>query len=374
MTTAPNYSVMQQNLTNFYNNCHDTNIKFLFYYASDLQTPIVRTRFKHLKLNNTTYYIVEGNSIQYIYIYRQSDLKLLVQYKPINGVPANPNVGTDIEYIVEKVIDMSLPPTQYDVNLGNHLTYGIRRQRDQDTLFEVHATSYFDVDQPIAYRTQVDCNFKASHVTNLLDNLANFQTYNCLLRGRPSTLYSCKDVLDNEEKQIVFELTRVVHGLSTNMIFSGGKRYKCFTGKRGGQYTKSKGKKVYLSTKNKKGGTQSIEYKGFSFLSGPVMQFIQDMILKKVKDALSSLNCVQIIYDEANELNPSGVENAVFVYDFEQMHGRQIFFIDMKTLLVAAYANTRVLANQTVTIEEEQCLQHIKEWRLGNSIVRVSAT
>ena len=58
-----------QNLTRWNNTLEMSNVKFMYFHASDIRQPKVRTAFKKFGLKGHNYYVINGEANNFWYIY-----------------------------------------------------------------------------------------------------------------------------------------------------------------------------------------------------------------------------------------------------------------------------------------------------------------
>lgn len=358
---------MMDNLSTFINNLEKTSIKFLYYNASDLSKPKVRDVFSKWKLDNQHLYIIPGASRNYCYVYQESPLKLLIEYDHgPNAAPNIANVGAPLKsaYDVKVKGETFDGINPYSVNIGNHVDYCFKRQRDNDPLFETHKTSYSGWDQEEASRSTKECNFKLSTFLHV-NSLSTFRDITCLNEVPQKR---CRDIYDPLELNAIFQLTRICIGITQN-IYHAGKPYKCRKDKKGKSYIMCNRKKVYLThiTKPIKQSGGGMSYKGLTFFSDSVLTFIQKTFFYKIVQSRIDINSIKIIYDEMNELHVNGNQHVVFLYEYADLKSFNLFFIDMKTLLTATYADAN--SKENLQPLETQCLKSLKNWMVNENIV-----
>lgn len=133
-----------QNLT-LWNNVLDlSSIKFMYFHASDLRTPKVRTAFKKFGLKGRNYYVTNGEANNYWYIYEESVVKYLANLRPTSDA---------------EVFDADILSEGGDINHGNHIDFSITRLRDQSALIKTHKTVYTDIGNYVFDRSVQECNF-----------------------------------------------------------------------------------------------------------------------------------------------------------------------------------------------------------------------
>lgn len=346
MTSLMSYNDSLAHLKSFVANLKSTAIKFMYYEKDHLDKPKVKISFKQvITSSRNTYYVIHGKDTNYVYAYPKNNLKLLVELAP--GVPpaqhAAPFTNVSIAYNV-KIINSTVPSlTKTDAYLGDHIDFSIHRQRNQDTLILVHTTSYLNLDYPQATRIEDTCNFRISHTKDKMDSLNKFQTINCIDRHGVPLSTTCHSIFKGQS-DIVHSLTSIVLGEnpSTHIIYAGK-----YHGKRGGCYIQHNNRNIYL----KKGGSSP------SHLDNDiVLKIISDYFIQPV-DSILSLDKVTIIYDEENELCQTGNENLVFIYDYNDGHACNVFYVDMKTILEGSVAMSKV----NPTIEEKQVINNLDQ-------------
>lgn len=127
-----------ERLETYYNNLDDTNIKFLFFLADDLQRPKMKCVFKKWNVGGYTFYLTEGlqngRNGWYVHIYEESLLKYFVR------------ISTPSTYGIHNVT-IQEQSASGDVNHGDHITFGVVRQRvTSNALLLTHLTRYIDCD------------------------------------------------------------------------------------------------------------------------------------------------------------------------------------------------------------------------------------
>ena len=143
------------NLTNWLNKIHLTNIQFMYFNASDLTKPKIKSTFKKFE----HYYITEGGNTadtpkagmanNYWYIYNETLIKYLVKLKPTEDVN-----------VLDGDILESGTGDSYDVNAGDHIDFAIIKLKNGDSVVKTHKTVYTDLGNFVFDRTVNDvCNF-----------------------------------------------------------------------------------------------------------------------------------------------------------------------------------------------------------------------
>lgn len=168
-----------QNLTLWNNTLNLTNIKFMYFHASDLKSPKVRTAFKKFGMKGRTYYVTNGESNNFWYIYQETIIKYLVNLKPTSDA---------------EVFDVDILGSGGDVNHGDHVDFSIIRLRNQDTLIKTHKTVYMDIGNCVFDRSVQECNFVFTDAK--LNNLENTfcERIGSVLNYRMSDVYEQTDI------------------------------------------------------------------------------------------------------------------------------------------------------------------------------------
>lgn len=352
MLDTPSYQQSFDHLKDFISNLPSSKIKFVYFLAHKLDTPLVKSEFRKLTLKNNTYYLIHGSQPQFIYAYKTSDLQLILAYDHgPNAASLQPSTFNIIEHSRSTLLSHSNDRKYDNAYAGNHVDFATLRQRDNDTLFKVHYTWYDNWFEPVASRSTYACNYKMSGAINNLDSIEAFKATQCLGQDNlpiPSTCAIFKD-----ESDIVLALTRIACGLkvktSNETIQRGGKKYVCRYGCRGGRYIMVNGKKKYLT---QRGGATSI------FDDDNFLAFIKEKILVHVAAALGDrLNAITIIYDEANVLSSTLHDMMLFRYDMDDLHSAAFYYIDANVLKTAFFASNT--PSQMHTELDKQCLAYV---------------
>ena len=155
-----------QSLTSWINKLPLTSIKFMYFNASNLTTPKVKTAFKQFQIESDNYYITEGITRNFWYIYYESILKYLVQLK----LPIDTNC---LIYDVDIIANIGNSEI-HDVNHGDHIDFGILRLKDGSAVVKTHKTVYSDILGDFKFDRTADrvCNFvfKKEYLSNF-DNI-----------------------------------------------------------------------------------------------------------------------------------------------------------------------------------------------------------
>jgi hypothetical protein len=320
-----------------------TNIKFLFFLfdgASDTLLPKIKTTFSRLTINGKNNYVSRGVSPNYVYIYSESDLKYVAI---ISQSPSDikKSVWTPSHLKIDK---------RGDISHGDHLTFGLIRNKNKDTIIKTHKRIYVDVAGNFTFEKESNCP-ECNYVFNrelVSQNLNKYSgnTYCETLTGviLPKTLMS-EYGKGSWELVVIHRLCKVllggfgVGGSNRNSVgdkysfrYIDGKRCTVFKGKRGGCYIMKGGKRSYLQI----GGGSF--YKDISFMTDVFVSFVQEKILMRVVSFRPDLVSVRVIFDEFNELGSEGNKYICFIYEFQE-ESINVFYIESQIALVACYVD-----------------------------------
>lgn len=324
----------------------DTNINFLYFHASAMDKPLVKTIFKKCKVQRKEYYLIPGHSANFVYAYQKSDLQTYVR---LEVAPTPNNLRETPAYLNKAFTALIVNASSANAEstyIGNHIYFSFYRQRDNDPLIKVHYTVYSDWDTIEAYRRADECNFKLSAV-----NFDRFKGTRCLsISGEPNGK-TCESEI-GPRTDIVKVLTEVVTGLTPKNVNS---RYE--VGSKGGRYVMKGGRKIY-----QRGGS------GYAFMDRLIPYLVSTFLRPLLHTGYESCS---IIYDSVNELNADGNSYFVFLYDFEQGNMRQRFYMDAKILTVAAFEEA---GNEEAKVKLEEYVSMIESKLMkiaGNEAITV---
>ncbi len=366
------------NLNAHYDTLLDTDIKFLYFMADDLAKgifkPKMRQVFKKWRTDDETFYLIHGingrNSWN-AHVYRETILKHFVRIVDSVSSPA----GTaPLIYDVELLQDDA-----GDVNHGDHITFGITRQRAAGTaLLLTHRTSYIDDAGDFNFRRETcECNFVLTQDTaaSVVESKRSFLDTKC---GRtPGTMDTMGSVYVTVD-------STVIHALATTAVLGhpmtgGGGRSHCAETRR---YYTYKGRRRlirrgdncrYIDCGNgrrkvvQRGGA----YHGVTFMSDAFVTFLAEKLFKEVQRTQPWLESVRLMYDELDELGEGSNRYIVVAYEFDVK--RNVFFIAAHDALVACYVeNLPTSAASAVTPEERHV--HGRFMASAAAMVRAIAT
>lgn len=158
------YETFIKNLTLYMNKLPLSRVKFLYFNASDLQQSKMRDTFREFAVDSTKCYIIGGKDENYFYIYNESIIKYLVNIKLKNGLVYD--------------VDILNSGTQYDVNHGDHIDFGVIKTKANDIIVKTHKTLYIDLGNFVFDRSSPECNF-IFDPTKLI-NKKQFDTTKCV--------------------------------------------------------------------------------------------------------------------------------------------------------------------------------------------------
>jgi hypothetical protein len=334
------YSLYVRNLKSFVESLPKTKIQFLYFHASDLTTPRMKETFGEWKIGAESVYVIHGVDYNYVYVYKQSDLKLLLA----NVRPCK-NARSNTSYVVN-VMNANI---SYDTNIGNHIDLSIHaNKRDNKVFIKSHAAEY-DLDViTMSFRRNADaCNFTLTPENLALINqsISKFQELKCedrfgntLMNTTVNSIYNPPNHKNDLYVVIIHELCSIITSSRVNGGQTKRKRkpekykykakyYTVNYGSRGGSYiTIDNGRKIYLKQKQKGGNKQ--------FTDDKFIRFLGTNIVSKVAEKINPpdyLTGVQVIHDEDNAY-------CTFVYEFQE-DKRTIFNVDINMLYEAYIAS-----------------------------------
>lgn len=324
----------------FMNQLPTAGIKFIYFNGdSDNLRPYIKLKLKqYSRSNRDTVYISDSVNKDGAYVYKESAIKYIVQYNPINF----------------KVLYYQQDPYG-DVFHGDHITFlVIPLRNNNDVLIQTHKTLYFEDTNGIMRRDRIPCNFTISRADfmnsqNILsfDMFKNIQCKKNLSNTNPELLADIN--IDESEKKVIHTLTEVAMGLPATLL-SGGKlkEYKRYNsrnylvrvdnGKVKRKYIVTKNKKIYIDKIKKQkiaGGAPKFDL-GLSFDKDVFLDFINESIIMPIAKLNDELNKVLAFYDEDNQL---GKNNDFFSLLFEYENHSFVFKCKLDWAFAACYLN-----------------------------------
>jgi hypothetical protein len=261
-----------------------------------MKKPMVRDDMHRFVVDGTTYYIVEGMSSNYCYVYKESHVKYIV---------LNHTVRRDDE--------------KGDTNVGDHLTFGIVRTADDKQLFKTHRTVYSELQNYEFDRTPYPCNFVISHLPTTISKFATTVRCTSLADAKGTAI---DKVYARDDIALVRYLCEVVlTGKITRM--RGGRR---------------------------RVGGASVDYKGVTFLSDTFIDFLSLKMFQPLRSVRPDLDTATIFFDETACLGRDANRYIVIAYDFVDPL-RTLFYIDAVLALTACYADKETTAGRGSRLE-----------------------
>jgi hypothetical protein len=354
MNTNKEYKTFRDNLINFRRNLTETSIKFIFFtgLTDKLLVPQIKTVFNSWNLNGNQYYISRGVSDNNIYVYRESDIKYLVNI--INTKETDYGIIHNVEII--GIGEDNENNEDENANLGDHIDFGITRRKDGNIIVKTHKTIYVDIGNFVFERDELKCNFVYDKMK--LDSFTNFSMntkcqnidYSYTRETIDSTYQN-----QNQDPNIIYTLCKVLEGTyinggtsidKKNYIMYGGKRYLIRKGKRNGKFIKTAKRRIYLQ----RGGN---DYKGITFMSDSFIQFLSDTVFKPLYTIRNDLVEIRVIYDELNETGRDANKHIIILYDFID-YIRNIFYLNTEKTLIACYANNKIEDGKSDILESRE--------------------
>jgi hypothetical protein len=349
MDTTKVYKTFRDNLKNFRSNLTETSIKFIFFtgFIDELSVPKMKTVFSSWNLNGNEYYISRGVSDNNIYVYRESDIKYLVNI--INTKHTNSGIIHNVD-----ILGIGEDNEDENANHGDHIDFGIIRRKDGNLVVKTHKTVYVDIGNFVFDRNEFGCNFVYDKIK--LDSLTNFSmNTKCQKIDYNYTGATIDSTYQNQDPNVIYTLCKVLEGTyinggaiidKKNYMMYGGKRYLIRKGKRNGQYIKTAKRRIYLQ----KGGNN---YKGITFMSDSFIQFLSDTVFKPLYTIRNDLVEIRVIYDELNETSKDANKYIIILYDFMD-YIRNIFYLNTEKTLIACYANNKIESGQSDILEPKE--------------------
>lgn len=155
------------NLTSWCNRIEITDIQFMYFNASDLTTPKINSTFKKFE----DYYIIDGVTNNYWYIYNETLVKYLVKLNPTDDVDIMHDTRAQNADILEPETGLT-----YDLNAGDYIDFGLIVLKSGDTVVKTHKTVYIDLGNFVFDRSITDTYnfvFKESYMNQSHLDLIN---------------------------------------------------------------------------------------------------------------------------------------------------------------------------------------------------------
>ena len=294
--TQMNIEDCRNRIRRFVAGLQSSGIHFLFFRASNMSQPLVRTRCRKWRSS----YVVPSIQNNGVYVYQESQLRYIVHLGAANRISPDGSVRN------ATIIDAG---PSYDVHHGDHLDFTIYAH-GPDILIKSHITQYQLLPgTPYTFlRDDPPCNFILSSPT-LPANLADFSKLRCMAQCRDLGRLDAYAPYTDNYKRILYDLCKITVGMS------GGRR-------------------------RLKGGMMRDvvrKYKTIEVMSDQYLDILKTYLFEPLVQACPHLASIQLLYDSSNELAPYANENVVVLYDFEDgVHDR--FMLDVSITLMAAYS------------------------------------
>ena len=301
-----------QRLTSFIKYLVPSDIKFVFFYAENMDKPHVVTTFgKH-----QDWYITPGKDANYCYAYMKSNLAYMVTHMRLK------QKGTIALYTAKLTRLVPGTPRKDIAYLGNHIDFSVHNEQSSGIYFKTHWTEYLSRDNAKTFERRADevCNFKAPPSKNA------FGKTQCVDRhGRP--LYQLDRIFSDKKQQgIIEDLWKASTGRAVSM--------------RGGA--------------PRGAPPQRKSYKGMDTLRPDFFKFMNRTIFNELWDKIAHAPFyVYQYFDEGNELDPVQGNTAIqFVVEFEE--GRTLAFaVSSHRALKACWADANT---GQVSVREKRAL------------------
>jgi len=338
------YTKCKTNMASWLNLLPKTNVKFLFFFAGNLDKPKVLDVVRMWECNQKPLFVVPGFQDNYIYLYEESVLKYVVNVKEIfRTKPVT-------------IYNATISGDNGDTNLGNHMDFTIIRLRTGQVVAKTHYTQYRDLGGFTFDRVADDvCNFTLDPKTI---GTSRFVKTKCEKVDGTHNGSCLTNVYDDWRYDVVHDLCKIVVGGTTltggrQRVLYKGKIHDAMYGIRGGKYIVRGGGKIYLKDLKQLGGA----YKGVSFLSESFMTFLSETIFNRLQELRPDLVSIQVFYDEMCELHRQGNRYIVLIYDFEG-NTRNVFYIETQVALIACFADSRIKTGHVSTLTSEELQTH----------------
>lgn len=263
------YEDYLKHLTLFMNKQPLSSVKFLYFNASNLKQPKMRDTFRKFTVDSTNCYIINGKEKNYFYVYTESVIKYLVNIKLKSGLVYD--------------VDIVNSGSQYDVNHGDHIDFGVIKTRENLIIVKTHKTLYTDLGNFVFDRSGPECNFIFDQTKCL--NEKCFDTTKCVQ-------------IDNS---VCGEITNIYYAFDRHIIL-----HLC----------------QEMSAKTALGGSKRKQYGGGSIYKTPFWEYFIDALTKIRNDVLE----IRVI-DEKSQKN----NNIVILIDFED-YTRSILLIPKQSI------------------------------------------
>lgn len=329
----------------------------MYFFGDRLDAPKIKDVFHIWSVDGLDYYVLHGIDKNYTYVYEKAAIKYMVSGR----VPTLRKNEYDVT--IDKRND-----TNGNVNHGDHLTIQVMR-KSGTTCINSHWTEYLD--DGFFNFTRIPT---ASCFFELVGNVKNIKDFtdrtNCIDKHGATVATIDKRYNRDDDIKIIYRMSLVIAngknaaggGQNPNCkryVYHNNHKYllrKSRTGRMFIRTSKSVKKNIYIQ----KGG--SVGYKGITFINETFVSYLSEKVFTPVSMLREGLVSTQLMFDELNELSPTGNKHIVVLYDFESGI-RNIFLIDFTLACVSCYATIQIKSGNAVILTEyeKHCLERFEE-------------
>jgi len=345
-TLEQEYKVYLNNLTRFIDSLEKTShVKFLYFVLDNSRLPKIRTTLgKWNGIGNQIHYIGHGFDKHYVYVYKETDLKVLIELAHTHVQPNN----TQKHYKKFGIYNVKLvgPPGEYSENesnvasIGHHIDWSIHKS-GKELYVKLHKTIYtYDDYNNTFVREAVHCNFNLHSGLKNDISKSEFEKINCANKIGPTnqTIMSTFHT-DDDDVVVSHELLKKTLGIET----------------------------LHEPSNNRiKIGGGGVSYHGLTFMNDQFIKFIHAFLIRPSKRYKPDIASVEVFYDEFAEISVYGPKCFMIMYTFENGN-MDVFHIDMLMALKACHVE--VSKRPKFTKDELGChayFKNIKENGLGS--------
>lgn len=326
------HKTYRNNITNFVQSLPIVNIKFLFFFSSALDKPVIGTLFSKFK----NWFIVPGHDANYWYAYKRSHLQYLVSNYQVYA--HNGPIKLFSVQVARKNQDENNDHFAY---LGNHIDFSIHRN-NQDVFVKSHWTEYTDTNHiPVFFTRSVNqtCNFLLNDPITTFDKFVHNTT---CVRGRQNIpICNIDKMYSTKDSRLVYDLCKAAQtaqSIQTTQIM------QTHIGKKGGA--------AIPSVAGKK------KYKTLTPLSQEFIEFVANSLLQPLLKVAKRIDyCVYEYFDDGCILHKSGCKTIQYIIEFEE---DQVIVLGISThqALKACYASLNI---KTASEKEKKCARRWME-------------
>jgi len=329
------YKVYLNNLTSFVKTFERTSyVNFLYFVLDSSKLPKIRTCLgKWEGIGDQIHYIGHGIDKNYVYVYKESDLKVLIEIaytsiEPNNAKKSRENFG------VYNVRILGPPGPSYTTEsttafIGHHIDYSIHKN-GKDIFVKLHKTVYtYDDYNNTFVREAAHCNFNLHSRINSRMTKTEFAQMRCVNKIGP-TDQTIQSTFHTDDDDVI-----VSHQLLANTLVNKTEPRSTVSNHVGG----------------------GVNYHDITFSNDEFIKFIHSFLLRPTKRRRPDIVSAEVIYDAHAEISPYGPKSFLIMYGFENGN-MDIFHIDMMMALKACYVETS--NNQKFTKDEMKCHAYFK--------------